>query len=441
MKKIFYILFIILFFTGCAPAKTVPTSEPPTSTAFLPTETPIPPTPTLALVEINGGSYSQRTGYDYDAYDSSGNLAYVKDVHGNWIKASYEVPLPSDNSLLDRLGSNFVFNSDNTGITGIDGLKIDSSKSLATFNFDGKGEESFSTGDIHVVSKDINGQLIKPTLLVAGYSWNGETKTWEVYNPGFPMDSPKDELAWFTQADIANGNWLRWHQRVIEGLAKQNNEDAETYMKNLFAGAIVPDRWGMQRYSTKNVAGQQGTLEDYGALMWILNDQNETDKISKYGITKEENPMRGGISYGYLVDSGVAIISLNVLNGNGTTTSLPLIMDDTLWTKHRNDAFFTRAAYAAGKQWDSSMAKDTLSNILQTNVPETWLYSADILYYPDSTVSAYLGTKDLAILQDQQGVDRREAAMNGNIIEPQASLDMWGGYVKLNAQEALKIGK
>ena len=65
------------------------------------------------------------------------------------------------------------------------------------------------------------------------------------------MDSPKDELAWFNQANIANGNWLRWHQRVIEGLAKQNNEDAATYLKNLFADAVPPDAWGILKDQKK----------------------------------------------------------------------------------------------------------------------------------------------------------------------------------------------
>ena len=44
----------------------------------------------------------------YEARDGAGALAYIKDINGNWIKASYEVPLPTDTGLLDRLGSNYV---------------------------------------------------------------------------------------------------------------------------------------------------------------------------------------------------------------------------------------------------------------------------------------------------------------------------------------------
>ena len=456
MKKIFYTLFIILLastvlsasLTGCAPT---PESPTPTTSQATETSTSIPPPPSIApskpaftTVEIPGDTniYTVAAGHAYEVRYGSGILAYVKDIYGNYIKVAREVQNPSDTGLLNRLGSNYVFNSDNTGITGVDRLRLDINKNTATLNIDGQGEESFSTGDIHVISKDINGQPIKPTLLVAGYSWNGETKTWEVYNPGFPMDSPKDELAWFNQADIANGNWLRWHQRVIEGLAKQNNEDAATYMKNLFAGVIIPDNWVTPRYTDKDFGGQKGAISDFVTLDWMLNDQNQMTQILKFGITKEQQPMRGGLSYGYLVDSGVVVISLDVINGDKSTTSLPLIMDDVSWTKHRGDEDFTRTAYAAGKQWDPSMTKDTLSNILQLNVPETWLFSAIVLYYPDSTVSSEpLAINDLKIIEDPQGITRREATINGNIIEPQASLDMWGGYVKLNAQEALKIGK
>ena len=85
------------------------------------------------------------------------------------------------------------------------------------------------------------------------------------------MDSPKDELAWFNQANISNGNWLRWHQRVIEGLAKQNNEDVATYLKNLFADAVTPSYWATSKRE-KNFNKEGVSDEIY--LGWYVSDAN-----------------------------------------------------------------------------------------------------------------------------------------------------------------------
>ena len=295
MKRIAFLLFsCVLLLTACSPASSsVPTPLPPIPSATAsntPTSLPSPtamPSATPASIEtnINGEDYTV-TGYE--ARYGSGVLAYVKDIYGNWIKTSYEAPSPSDSGLLDRLGSNYVFNSDNTGITGIDGLKLDINKNTATLNIDGRGEETFSTADIHVITKDINGNSINPTLVAMGYAYNPETKTWEVYNPGFPMDSPKDELAWFTQADIANGNWLRWHQRVIKSLAKQNNEDAATYLKNLFADAVPPDAWVIANIKPP-VSKYNPNIIDDNELDWYLTKDNITKYSLNKGTAKEQN--------------------------------------------------------------------------------------------------------------------------------------------------------
>ena len=440
MKKFAFLLLACAFLlAACKPASTsapAPLSPVPSDTATkTPTSTPTAmPSATPASIEtnINGEDYTV-TGYE--ARYGSGVLAYVKDIYGNWIKTSYEAPSPSDSGLLDRLGSNYVFNSDNTGITGIDGLQLDINKNTATLNIDGRGEETFSTADIHVITKDINGNSINPTLVAMGYAYNPETKTWEVYNPGFPMDSPKDELAWFNQADISNGNWLRWHQRVIEGLAKQNNEDAATYLKNLFADAVTPSYWATDKRA-KNFNKEGAVDEIY--LGWYVSDANFAKNSLDKGTAKEQNPQRGGLSFAYLVDNDGVLISLDAENPDGTTIrSLPLYFDAMLWSKLRNSGYFTRVAFAADRPFDStSMTPD--KTFADTNSPGRWFFDLVVSYLPDATITPVspgtFNTKDLILGQDPQSSTLREAAISTGSIDKFASLVPWPGIISITSK-------
>ena len=399
-------LFAFLLVACGAPVNVTNTALIPTLTlqsTFTPYPSPSPSAapsvapakPAFTTVEVPGDTneYKVATGHDYEARYGSGVLAYVKDIYGNWIKASYEAPSPSDSGLLDRLGSNYVFNSDNTGIMGVDGLQLDINKNTATLNVDGQGEETFSTADIHVITKDINGNSINPTLVAMGYAYNSETKTWEVYNPGFPMDSPKDELAWFNQADISNGNWLRWHQRVIEGLAKQNNEDVATYLKNLFADAVPPDAWVIANIKPP-VSKYNPNIIDDNELDWYLSKANMTKYSLNKGTAKEQNPQRGGLSIGYLVDNDGVLISLDVENPDETTfRSLPLYFDAVLWSQFRNTAYFTRLAFGCGLPYNpSTMTRET--SFFDTNDPNRFYFGALVSYNPDSVSPiAYSDTK------------------------------------------------
>jgi len=415
MKHLIYFLAIITFLTACQPAATTPIPTPTTTVEVQAISTStIVPTPTPTTVEINGNSYTQKIGYDYEAFDTTGKLAYVKDIQGNWIKASYEKPMMMDSStaLTGRLGSDFILNNESNGITGVDGLKIDITKGRATFNFDGKGEETFSTADIHVISKDINGQPMKPTLLLAGYAWNPETKKWDIYNPGFPMDVPKDELGWFNQADIANGNWLRWYQRAT----------ANVDWKALFANALHLNSWVLSESSMQDSSGT--THMDW--LKWVNNELEIQRKNPRWpGIHKNQIPAVGGQAYSYMVDSGCVIVSYDALNGDGTTTTLPLIMDDALWTQHRNDANFTRVALAANVEWNSTMAKEITS--YNTNYTDSWAFAPEAKSYPDEAIVD--DQNALSIIKNSTGLSIRQSSVNGNTIGESASLVPWGGIV------------
>jgi len=408
------LLFATLLVACGAPARATNTPLLPTATATpVPTETPIP---TPMAVEINGNTYTQKSGYDYEAFDTTGKLAYVKDTQGNWIKASYEKPMMIDSStaLTGRLGSDFALNSESNGITGVDGLKIDITKGRATSNIDGKGEETFSTADIHVVSKDVNGQPMKPTLLLAGYAWNPETKKWDIYNPGFPMDVPKDELGWFNQADVANGNWLRWYQRATA------NVDWNT----LFANVMTPFRW--------EVTNQPG-------LIWPnwINDAYEANKINPRGkhYSKDIYPGHGGEAYGYLIDKNCVLISFDALNNNGVQTNgevsvthMPLIMDDSTWLEHRNDPNFSRIYYAAGKEPNGSVAKEV--NIYSGNSPDYWMFWP-AMAYPGQTQTGSGGQRDVTII-NAENTSLLESEVSPNGFDTDAPLNLWAGFIRIN---------
>ena len=404
-----------------------------TAQAPTPFEAPTPiPTPTP--IEVAPGEFipaSQIVGYE--ARDNSGKLIYVQDINGKWIKASYEVAVPTATAedwanVNARLGTDFVINTDGT-ISGVEGLNINMTNGEATFNFDGKGVEAYHIGNIKV--QEING--VK-TLLVAGYAWNPESKSWEVFNPGFPMESPEAQLGWFIQADVAIANWLRFHQRALEvraiseGFVNANGSaDMEKYMKYIFEGTLPTYgyTWGLSNISG-SAQGVPGSIVNYDKLDW-QNDQIDVNDRSLNGILKALYPGRGGLSSSYLIDGKSFINSFDVLDG----PSLAMIMDDVLWAKeHRSDIRFTRLALASGHEWDLSMVKE--NEQAHRNDTESWMVWPIVRVDSSETISSNLGQSDIEILKNPQDTALRLAAIKDNRIDQSASLVVWGATVLIN---------
>jgi len=437
MKRQFsFLLFAIVLGACGAPAPATNTPVPLTATAtIVPTATA---TPTPAPVEVASGEFipaSQITGFE--ARDTNGKLIYVEDIYGKWIKSFYEIVVPPATAedwanVNSRLGAEFAIDPDGT-ITGIEGLNIDMANGKAVFNFDGKGIENYHIQNIKI--QEVDGEK---RLLVAGYMWNGETKSWEVFNPGFPMESPEAQLGWFMQADVANGNWVRWHLRALENLARQNGfENTDGYLKKLFKNAMVPDNWYAQEaLINKQDLNGDGTTDilHIRKLTWTSGEFNSSLPVTQKGIIKKDQyPWRGGLSDSFLVDSGCAIISLDVQNGDRSKTSLPMVLDSVLWTDFRDRVGFTRAAMASGLEWDPSMAKE--NTFAHSNDSEGWVFGLIINNLPDATMTNSMGVRDVAITQEPVAAQRREVTVVGSKFAPEAGLEIWGAVVLGNYHE------
>ena len=407
-----------------------------TATKLAPTKTPTEAptiTPTPVLIEVAPGvTLPEDRINGYVAKDTNGKILYVKDIFGKWIPAMRDVVVvpvtPEDwTNVNTRLGSDFAINIDGA-IPGVKDLAINKENGEVTINVDGNGQETFHISNIK--TQEIDG--VK-RLLVAGYAWNGETKLWEVFNPEFPMNSPKDELPWFNRGDIVNGNWLRWHQRILqinaknEGFVKSDGSgDVEKYMKHLFEGTLPSGyTWGASE--TKGTKPDvPGSVIDYIKLDWQNNNIDAVDR-KKNGIPKAEYPGRSGLSFAYITDAKSISISFDALNG----PSMSMIMDDVMWAKeHRNTAFFTRLALGSGHEPDSSMVKDTAFH--NVNDTESWLIWPIIKVNPSETISSSYGLSDIEILKEPLGITLREAAVNYDHIDPSGSLVEWGGGVYIN---------
>ena len=436
MKKIFYTLFIILFFTSCAPAQTTPTSEPPTSTAFVPTETPIPPSPTPVIANIEGTNYPV-TGFE--VRDPSGKLLYTQDIDGHWIKVTSEAAAPADtrDGFIARLAGSdvtkspaFALSADGSSIDGVEGVKIDWNTNLATFSYDGKTQEFISTVDIRVIDKDINGNPMKPTLFIGGYSWNPETQKLEAHSPGFPMSTnPAESLGQWTHREISNGTWLRWHQRVLQGID----------FNAKFAGALKPDSWSLQdifnNRNDQNLDGKKDTIH-FEALIWASGGNNYDYRFANTSEKKLE-PGRSGLSFSYL-DSDMVIVSHDIKNKDSTITSIPIVMDEVLWTKLTNNLNFTRTALACGVPHNTRlMATETTFN--NSNDNESWDIIPVVEVAKDATLMDYGGGNEIPLLQTQEGIAGREASIKGDKIDSTASLHPWGAYVHYNYHDGPSI--
>lgn len=397
------------------------------------TVTPTPPGGGEGGTDL-GEAPAAVTVKSYETRDASGKLVSTEDIYGNVINASYEIVVPPAtaedwSNVNARLGAEFAVNPDGT-ITGVEGLNIDMANGKAVFNFDGKGIENYHIQNIKV--QEINGEK---RLLVAGYMWNGETASWEVFNPGFPMESPEAQLGWFTQADVPNGNWLRWHQRALEDLAKQNGfKNAEEYLKELFKNAMVPDGWYAQETliddRDMNEDGTKDVIHNR-KLVWTSGTYNSSlPADQKEIIKKDQFPWRGGLSFSFLADSDCVLVSFDVQNGDKSKTSMPTALDSVLWTDFRDKGIFTRAALANGHEWDSSMAETG-----PFNDTEGWVFGLVINSLPDATITNSMGESDLAITKEPVAAQRREETIVGSIIAPEAGLEIWGSAVLGNYHE------
>jgi hypothetical protein len=354
----------------------------------------------------------------YETRDTSGKLVSTEDIYGNVIPATHEgaAPVADWAGVNERLGTEFTINPDGT-ITGIEGLNINMTNGEATFNFDGKGTEIYHIANIKV--QEING--VK-RLLVAGYAWNADTKSWEVFNPGFPMESPEAQTGWFIEADTANGNWLRFHQRALEVLAKQKGfETVAAYMDELFKGAIKPDMWGLVRMGPFNnfdydADGKNDVLHFEG--LWMRSTEYSDLMANRKELTREQLPGRTGLSFGFLIDSKAVIISDDLQNKDGSRVSVPTIIDEeAVWVKFRQNQAYNWLVEACG---GPSAGQKGLSFVV-------WPVARSL---PDETVITYLYGKNADLFKEPGAYERRAAASDGlpNIL-PSASLEVWEGKI------------
>jgi hypothetical protein len=351
----------------------------------------------------------------YETRDASGKLISTEDIYGNVIPAAYEVAAPVADwpGVNERLGTEFTINPDGT-IAGIEGLSINMTNGEAIFNFDGKGTEVYHIGNIKV--QEIGG--VK-RLLVAGYAWNGETKSWEVFNPGFPMESPEAQLGWFTQADVPNGNWLRWHQRATQNLD----------MNVVFANAVRPATWKTIEYTADNtdfnMDGTKDTIH-FGALWWGAPELEAAWQKGHDGfLTKEQFPNNACLSSAFLTDSNAALFSNDMLNGDGSITSLPSIIDvQLIWGRRDISNLFS--TLAEGCNVDQA-AIEAAGGRKQLGL--TFTIWPQISSFPDEEVIMWLTDINGQFLKDPAAIERRTKAIKGNKLDQSASLELWGAKI------------
>lgn len=234
------------------------------------------------------------------------------------------------------------------------------------------------------------------------------------------MESPEAQLGWFMEADIANGNWLRWHQR-----ATQNTED-------LFAKAVRPDKWIIINFFSDRKMdftsdGRKDVLH-FGAIWWQSPKLEEAWAKGESGfLTKEQFPNRTCQSSAFLTDLGAALFSNDMLNADGSITSLPSAIDAKwIWGK---DAKFggVLGTLAEGCNVDQSIIK---AAGFRESVGLDFTIWPAMASYPDEEIIMWLTDVNGQFLKDPAGIQRRIKQVDGKIvIDPSASLDMWGAKI------------
>ncbi|MCJ7435879.1 MAG: hypothetical protein MUO77_20560, partial [Anaerolineales bacterium] len=296
MKK--PLIFILLFaaLTACGPNNV----NTPTFTQVPPTASPTPSeTPPTAIPEKS-----------YETRDASGKLIAIEDIYGNSIKATHEVKVASATAgdwtgVNERLGADFAINADGK-IPDVDGITVDKENGKVAFSYDGQHTENYNI--VNMKTQVIEG---KTRIMIGSYWWNAEAKAWKAFYLNFPMsESPKDELGWVTEADISNGNQLRWDQRRLEDLAAKEGKTVEVYMKDLFAKAIRPIGYGAEVVNRPDVGG----LVNEAALFFSSPNYDVGPRTMK-SITKDQWPVRA-LGTSYLIGAKAVIFSLLFLNND-----------------------------------------------------------------------------------------------------------------------------
>lgn len=437
MKPITLLFVILLASTALSASLAACASVPPPATVpheTLDTATATPPPteaptaiPTPTPIEVAPGEFipaSQITGYE--ARDTNGKLIYIQDTHGKWIKADHEVGTPKATAedwtnVNARLGTDFVINTEGK-IVGVDGVTVDKDSGKVAFSFNGEGVENYSI--FNMKTQEIDG--VK-RLLVAGYAWNGETKSWEVFNPGFPMESPEAQVGWFNEADVPNGNWLRWDQRAKQDLAikagfvkPDGTADVQAFMADIFKNAYVPVEWSVltaEQYNQDfDYDGKNDNIK-FNRLWWKCDrpfpEKNVGGAFIMTNFKKDEIPVQSGLTFALLIDSRTGdknvLVSTDILNGNPektVTTAATLVDLKTFWTERKSDQLFERLKAAFGlskyKNWDESYMIWPVTSV-----------------FPGA--SAYFLSPELNALAQSQGGEI-EAMIHGTNISPQISL-------------------
>ena len=418
--------------SGCgpqsSPSEILPTDIVSTQTPKS-TESPTAqPTPALDPIKIGTESIQPTTIVGYEAFGPKGELLATQDIYGNWIKVDREVAIPMATAedwinVNARLGTDFIINADGV-IPGVDGVTVNKENGEITFSFNGKGPERYSIVNVKV--QEING--VK-RLLVAGYAWNGETKSWEVFNPGFPEESPEAQVGWFSEADVPNGNWLRWDQRAKQDLAinagfvkPDGTADVQAFMADIFKNAYVPTEWiiltNEQSNQDFNSDGKNDLIK-FNRLWWKSDrpfpEENVGGSFIMTDLKKNEVPVKSGLTFSLLINSKTGnknvLVSADILNGDAektVTTAATLVDLKTFWWPERKsgDVLFERLKAAFG------LSKYT-----------TWTEA--YMIWPVTSVfpgaSAYNLSPELNALAQSQGGEI-EGMINGANISPQISL-------------------
>jgi hypothetical protein len=127
----------------------------------------------------------------------------------------------------------------------------------------------------------------------------------------------------------------------------------------------------------------------------------------------------------------MVIVSHDIKNKDGTITSIPIVIDEVLWTKLTNNLNFTRTALACGVPHNTGlMATETTFN--NSNDNESWDIIPVAEVEKDATLMDYGGGIEIPMLETPEGITGREGSINGNKIDSTASLYLWGAYVHYN---------
>jgi hypothetical protein len=408
------------------------TAQAATPVVVTPTEAPTA-LPALDPIKIGNESIQPTTIVGYEAFGPKGELLATQDIYGNWIKVDREVAIPMATAedwtnVNARLGTDFVINADGV-IPGVDGVTVNKENGEITFSFNGKGPERYSIVNVKV--QEING--VK-RLLVAGYAWNGETKSWEVFNPGFPEESPEAQVGWFNEADVPNGNWLRWDQRAKQDLAikagfvkPDGTADVKAFMADIFKNAYVPTEWDVLTVEQNNADFDYDGKNDnikFNRLWWKSDrpfpENNVGGVLIMTDLKKNEIPVQSGLTFSLLIDSKTGnknvLISSDILNGDAektVTTAATLVDLKTFWTERKSDVLFERLKAAFGL---SKYPKWT----------EAYMIAPVTSVFPGA--SAVFLSPELNALGQSQGSEI-EGMISGANISPQISLRVVPGVL------------